>query len=310
MRIQRVFKNYPATVEEYPSLASTEESNPAGYGLTRSYLTPNFRLRKESGPVTLRDILEPNDETRLYLDIVWEHPPASRWHRWLLEHHKHNMEFAGHYTDIINDYYVKLARLLFGEEHFVRKPHPVDSWPRGCCRNTGNHPYKGYGGYPEEWLVIAKEWYVESCASFLTTDIAGERLETVNGVCMFEVLKAIEVDRLIREERQDRKAKRNPHDPKDVSKRSLDNGPFQNTSREDWEYLSHWIDEWEKWQKYSFRGTIGKFKRCVLLEYILRKYLGMPMFPRRFETGSKSLSREWLQKLQEWDSEAAPARFS
>ncbi|RPA72694.1 hypothetical protein BJ508DRAFT_381441 [Ascobolus immersus RN42] len=123
MPLQRDFRSYPATPTLYPALNLR----------TEHYLRPVFRLRTETGPITLDHLLDPHCNEHFYLDILWEHPPEGWWARVRLNL-LHSMEARGAEPTIHR------ARELFGGKSWKKHEGVCNytDWPLGPCINAGS----------------------------------------------------------------------------------------------------------------------------------------------------------------------------
>ncbi|RPA80918.1 hypothetical protein BJ508DRAFT_346842 [Ascobolus immersus RN42] len=254
MVVKGDYRQHPASPDEYPTLLSLWRFQPTLSPL--NLLTPTFRLRTASGPATLRDLgvlshghssaQEDSSDVRLYLEILWQHPPSSSWSRSRLPR-----EGTGSLL-----YYSKLATLLFGETGILVLPRKVVScnYPGRIIEDTG----------------VKLEY--KTCSFAVEYGFGSDPLEEHKSICVFDLLRAIEADRILREEWAFRK--------KHAGMRKGDDA-FGNTSGNPKDPghgnvllpdLIWWI--WEK------RQLWGVYDRCWHVEWKIARLLGIPVPPR------------------------------
>ncbi|RPA72698.1 hypothetical protein BJ508DRAFT_314493 [Ascobolus immersus RN42] len=256
MYLQRDFRDYPPTPSQYPD-----------YDLHRLYyLTPTFRLRTATGPVTLDDLLNPKADKHFYLEILWEHPPSSWWERRKLKHVQRRELGWGYGQPEIDgrvaSYYVSVAKRLFGGPSKSRTDTDCQcrckmanpDWPLGPCINAGKY-------FDHKSMYCNRD--LKDSESCTMGDKAG-----YSQACMFDVLKAIEVDRLIREEIMEQQAK----------------ADAVGESRNDIRYSEN-AKRWWMWQfrEYQAGRRKRKWERCYAFEMKMARYLGIRPPPASFK---------------------------
>ncbi|RPA78163.1 hypothetical protein BJ508DRAFT_329543 [Ascobolus immersus RN42] len=175
---------HPPSPSDYPFLRGLHtplHKNPLlpSFWLT-TLLIPVFRLHTLSGPATLAELLSPSPTTHLYLDVLYEHPPSpgSWWQR-----HKPVFRILRSLARVFVDgggvtvaeYYSEAVRRIWG-------CIPGDS---ASAQGSGGSGCMGCS--PES---LAAEG-----------DVLGCNGQSVEGLCVFEILRVMEIERLLREER-------------------------------------------------------------------------------------------------------------
>ncbi|RPA78173.1 hypothetical protein BJ508DRAFT_329552 [Ascobolus immersus RN42] len=188
---------YPPSVAEYPFLKGihTGTKNPffTSFWLP-GLLVPVFRLRSIDGPATLEELLSPGPTTQLYLEVLYEHPPANA--SWLQRNRPIFRFLRG------------LAKVFFDEDATmpvaISDYYPgaiVRLWGVPAADLSGDEAVEGSGGSlclgcspksPPGRLEVGKG--MVACNTQAVEAIGGK-------LCVFEILKVMEIERLLREEK-------------------------------------------------------------------------------------------------------------
>ncbi|RPA84048.1 hypothetical protein BJ508DRAFT_360053 [Ascobolus immersus RN42] len=229
-----IYRSYPATLEQYPWIRKDL------HDWSHHLLLRTFRLRTSTGPATLPELLSPGPETKFYIEILWEHPPDAWWAR------RRMRKRTQKYTSIYHsgplpwierlptprprdDYYVKLMKKLWD-----RTPPPQTE----CTQHTHGERH---------------------CCHRRREDAA---VEFLPGWTLFDLLRAVEVDRVVREEYAEQE--------QDIIDTAIRKGKAEKDVRI--EKLPKGFRLEEPWRR--------RFERCYYLETELSKILGITPIPQ------------------------------
>ncbi|RPA73613.1 hypothetical protein BJ508DRAFT_341158 [Ascobolus immersus RN42] len=264
-----IYKSHPASPVEYPHLLTDSHVWRSAH-----LLRPHFRLRTSTGPATLAELLSPSDSTQFYLQILWEHPPprtASWWTRFRWSK-RISTECGGEALE----YYTKLARQLWGRQLQV-----------GDCDWMSRHGWNGkeFGVEIREMKVVMGEGCclrVRNWTEYTKLRDGARMPKEVTmdgweGVCMFDLLRAVEVERVMREEYE-------------VQKKEL-------AAAAEKEGKKRWWGVRVKHLPYGFRleqegMKRGGWERCQELEWMISRALGIQPPPKRGYFGWESWNPE------------------
>ncbi|RPA78174.1 hypothetical protein BJ508DRAFT_329553 [Ascobolus immersus RN42] len=185
---------YPPTPSKHPFLhpLTSRPNRLTSHFWHYELQIPIFRLHTLSGPATLPELLSPGPNTQLYLEILYEHPSRS----WLGRKKQLCRVLLGLWVVVkdglatTEEYYpAAMARLwgVPGPEASSGDDYDGDGCGGGGSLCLGCNPKSPLARLPR------------SCES---VGCNGQSVDGIEGrLCVFEVLRVMEIERLLREER-------------------------------------------------------------------------------------------------------------